>query len=241
MPPYSPATRALGYRLRGLSWSGAVAGSLAGKEALVTGASSGLGEAACEGLALAGAHVHMLVRDRERGEAARERIASRLGSDEQLELSLCDLADLASVRAFAPPSTTASASWPCWSTTRASCRRSASAADDGFELTFATNVLGPFVLTELLLGAAAPRRRSARHQRLVRRHVHRPPRRRRPAARAARVRRAMFYAHTKRAEVVAHRGLGRAPLADGITFLPRCTPAGPTRPGSAVRCPASTG
>ena len=65
-----PGYTNLGYRLRGLSWPGAVAGSLAGKRALVTGASSGLGEATCEGLARAGGRVDMLVRDRERGEAA---------------------------------------------------------------------------------------------------------------------------------------------------------------------------
>ncbi len=66
----APGYTRIGYRLRGLSWSSAVAGSLAGKVALVTGATSGLGEATCEGLARAGARVHMLVRDLERGQAA---------------------------------------------------------------------------------------------------------------------------------------------------------------------------
>ena len=97
----APGYTRIGYRLRGLSWSSAVAGSLAGKVALVTGATSGLGEATCEGLARAGARVHMLVRDLERGQAARERISSRLDADAQLELQLCDLADLSAVRHFA--------------------------------------------------------------------------------------------------------------------------------------------
>ena len=66
----APGYTKVGYRLRGLSWSSATAGHLTGGVALVTGASSGLGEAACEGLARAGARVHMLVRDLERGGAA---------------------------------------------------------------------------------------------------------------------------------------------------------------------------
>ena len=97
----APGYTKVGYRLRGLSWSSATAGHLTEGAALVTGASSGLGEAACEGLARAGARVHMLVRDLERGGAARERIRSRLESDSHLELRSCDLADLAAVRHFA--------------------------------------------------------------------------------------------------------------------------------------------
>src|SRR4051794_1971772 len=96
-----PGYSSLGYRLRGLSWPSAVAGDLSGADVLVTGASSGLGEAACEGLARAGARVHMLVRDLRRGEAARERVAATVGSAAHLELERCDVADLEAVREFA--------------------------------------------------------------------------------------------------------------------------------------------
>src|SRR3954451_4985739 len=81
----------LGPSLRRLSWPSAVAGDLSGADVLVTGASSCLGEAACEGLARAGARVHMLVRDLRRGEAARERVAATVGSAAHLELERCDV------------------------------------------------------------------------------------------------------------------------------------------------------
>ena len=147
-----PGYSRLGYRLRGLSWSSAVAGSLSGKEALVTGASSGLGEAACEGLALAGARVHMLVRDQERGEAARARIAARVGSADRLEISLCDLADLASVRKFAAGFDDGDRELAVLVNNAGVFPPERARSPDGFELTFAVNVLGPFVLTGLLLG-----------------------------------------------------------------------------------------
>ena len=44
---------------------------LGGKVAIVTGATSGIGEAACVGMAKAGAEVHLVVRDLEKGEGAK--------------------------------------------------------------------------------------------------------------------------------------------------------------------------
>ena len=146
-----PGYTSLGYRLRGLSWRSAVAGSLDGREAIVTGASSGLGEAACEGLALAGARVHMLVRNRERGEAARERVAARLGGAERLELALCDLSDLESIREFAARWVASERPLSVLVNNAGVMPRERELTGDGLELTFATNVIGPFVLTARLL------------------------------------------------------------------------------------------
>ena len=72
----APGYGAPGYLLRRAGWGPRVPdGALDGRDVLVTGASSGIGEAAAAQLAEAGARVHMLARNRERGAAARERVA----------------------------------------------------------------------------------------------------------------------------------------------------------------------
>jgi dehydrogenase/reductase SDR family member 12 len=197
-----PGYTRVGYRLRGLSWSSAIAGNLAGASALVTGASSGLGEAACEGLARAGARVHMLVRDLERGRAARERIRSRLECGAQLELHSCDLADLGAVRNFALGFTAAEPRLDVLVHNAGLLPAERQRTKDGFEVAFATNVLGPFVLTSLLVGAL----RRGNHPRVInvssggmytaRLDVDDPQLDEREFDGPS------FYAHTKRAEVV---------------------------------------
>src|SRR4051812_96928 len=96
-----PGYSRLGYAVRSRSWAGdRPAGGLRGWSVLVTGANSGIGAAACERLARGGATVHMMVRDLDRGERARDAIAARAGSGE-LVLELCDVSSMASVREFA--------------------------------------------------------------------------------------------------------------------------------------------
>jgi NAD(P)-dependent dehydrogenase (short-subunit alcohol dehydrogenase family) len=197
----APGYTRIGYRLRGLSWSSAIAGGLVGKVALVTGASSGLGEATCEGLARAGARVHMLVRDLERGEEARERLRSRLDPDAQLELQLCDLADLSAVRSFARSFSARERRLDVLVNNAGVLPPERKRTADGFELTFATNVLGPFLLTGLMVEAF----RRGDHARVInvssggmytaRLDVDDPQLERREFDGPS------FYAHTKRAEV----------------------------------------
>ena len=92
-----------GYRLRSGAWSEPAGPSaVAGADVIVTGASAGIGEAACAGLAARGARVHMVARDGDRLEAAAARVRGRLGaSGAGLETWQCDLSDLDAVRAFA--------------------------------------------------------------------------------------------------------------------------------------------
>ena len=110
---------------------------------IVTGASGGLGLIVARELDAAGARVVLAVRDVAKG---REAAAGMTGRTEVREL---DVADLGSVRRFA-------AAWDepvdvlvnNAGIMEVPLRRTA----DGFESQLATNYLGPFVLTGLLLG-----------------------------------------------------------------------------------------
>ena len=109
---------------------------------IVTGATSGIGLATATALAEAGAHVVLAVRDTAKG----ARVAAALRGD--TEVRELDLADLASVRAFA-------AGWDSPVDVLVN-NAGVSVPDrrlsaDGFELQLATNHLGPFALTNLLL------------------------------------------------------------------------------------------
>lgn len=115
---------------------------LTGGTAIVTGANSGVGLATASALAAHGARVVFAVRDAEKGRAAAGQVRG------ETEVRVLDLADLGSVRAFAAGwdepvhllINNAGISVP-------ELRRTA----EGFELQFATNHLGPFALTNLLL------------------------------------------------------------------------------------------
>lgn len=125
---------------------------LEGKRVMLTGASSGIGEAACAELARAGARVLMAVRDVEKGERSRRRVlADALGAAP--ELIRCDVADLASVRQAAAGILDSGRPLDVLVNNAGVLPPRRSHTDEGFELTFATNVLGPFLLTALLLPA----------------------------------------------------------------------------------------
>ncbi len=155
----APGYGSIGYSLRSRSWDPRVpAGALAGRDVLVTGASSGIGEAACRQLAQADANVHLLARNRERGEAARERVAARGG---EATLHICDVADLDSVREFAPRFTADAPELAGLIHNAGVLAAERQRSPQGLELTFATAVAGPFLLTRLLersLRAGAPSR-----------------------------------------------------------------------------------
>ncbi|MEC9362795.1 MAG: oxidoreductase [Pseudomonadota bacterium] len=121
-----------------------------GRRIVVTGASSGLGLETSVALAAAGAEVVMACRNPDRAGAALDQVQRR-APGAKAELMTLDLADLASVRAFA-----------------ADCARRFERIDvlcnnagvmalplqrtkDGFEMQMGTNHLGHFALTGLML------------------------------------------------------------------------------------------
>lgn len=144
-----PGFSAIGYRARKrmFSWQPLW---LEGRTVMVTGANSGLGKAAALDLVRSGAEVHMVCRDRGRGEAAREEIAGRAGSEPSLHI--CDLSDQESIRGFTAEFLDAGEELDVLINNAGVMPPERQHTEEGFELTFATNVLGPFLLTELLMG-----------------------------------------------------------------------------------------
>jgi dehydrogenase/reductase SDR family protein 12 len=150
----------IGYRIRSRAWSPSELPRMDGRVVLVTGASSGLGLAATEGFARLGATVWLAVRDPERGEAARARITASSGNND-LHVGICDLSRLESVRRFAERFGDQSPRLDVLVNNAGVMTATRSVSSDGVELTFATNVLGPFLLTSLLiplLRSSAPAR-----------------------------------------------------------------------------------
>lgn len=141
-------------------WTAADIPDLTGRVAVVTGGNSGIGLQTARQLAAHGAHVTIAARDIARGEAAAQQIRGWApGAD--VDVARLDLADLSSVREFATS----------WSERNpggldllvnnagimATPRR---VTPDGFESQFATNHLGHFALTGLLLPALVARPRT---------------------------------------------------------------------------------
>jgi dehydrogenase/reductase SDR family member 12 len=141
-----------GYALRSSHWSASDLEPMPGKVVLVTGATSGLGTAAAEGFARLGARVWLLARNRERGESVRGELAARTGNHE-LRVGTCDLSDLRSVRRFAEEFRARSDRLDVLVNNAGVMTRERELSRDGIELTLATNVVGPFLLTRLLIGS----------------------------------------------------------------------------------------
>jgi NAD(P)-dependent dehydrogenase (short-subunit alcohol dehydrogenase family) len=117
--------------------------------AVITGTTHGIGRVTSRELARAGRTVVMLCRDTQGAEAVRGEIIAQLPGA-SVEVVHCDLASLASVRASAAAvrSRYRRIGLLVNNAGMVSTRRRRSV--DGFELTFATNHLGPFLLTALL-------------------------------------------------------------------------------------------
>ena len=103
-------------------------------------------------LARAGAHVVLACRDTGKGEAALETIR-RTAPDASVDVAALDLADLASVRAFADRIRTAPNGLDLLINNAGVMAPPRRETADGFELQLGTNHLGHFALTAQLVGA----------------------------------------------------------------------------------------
>jgi NAD(P)-dependent dehydrogenase (short-subunit alcohol dehydrogenase family) len=152
----APGYTRLGYRLRKLGWSDGdpAPDALRGRTALVTGANRGLGQAIAVGLAELGATILLTVRDKGRGMRARDEIRAAVpGADVRVEV--CDMSDLAGIRAFAADLTERISLLDILVHNAGLLPDARSETAEGHELTLATHVLGPVLLTELLVPTLA--------------------------------------------------------------------------------------
>ncbi len=129
---------------------------LSGRRALVTGASGGLGLETARALAAAGASVTMAVRDVARGSAAADGVRAQ-HPDADLAIEQVDLADVASAAALADRMVAAGSPLDLLILNAGVMACPLERTPQGWELQFATNHLGHFVLAtgvlDLLLDA----------------------------------------------------------------------------------------
>jgi retinol dehydrogenase 12 len=133
---------------------------LAGWTAVVTGATSGIGQETALGLAERGARVVLVGRDPARAEAARKDIAERSGNPD-VDVLLADFASLDAVRALGAEIRERYPVLHLLVNNAGVVVTERSLTVDGHETTLAVNHLAPFLLTHLLrepLLAGAPAR-----------------------------------------------------------------------------------
>lgn len=134
---------------------------LAGRTFMVTGANSGIGRAMVDALAARGGHVVLACRSEERTRPVLEVLRQRYPRAPAEFLPL-DLADLDSVHAAATRFIATGADLHVL-VNNAGIAGTYGVSRQGFDLTYATNHIGPFLLTSLLL----PRLRQQQTARIV--------------------------------------------------------------------------
>ena len=122
-----------------------------GKTVVVTGANSGIGFETAAALASMGARVLVTARNADKGRAAVAAITQQLHGEGQVQLVVFDLADLSSVRRGAAEILEQAPRLDVLVNNAGLVLSERAETVDGFEATFATNHLGPFLLTNLLL------------------------------------------------------------------------------------------
>ena len=160
--PVAPSFTRLGFDVRSRldHWQPVGSYDLTGKVVLLTGGTSGLGRAAAQQLAACGAAVTLLGRDLARTRAAWHDIARATGNEAGGVL-VADMADLDAVRDAAAEFAATHDRLDVLVHNAGALTADRRTAPDGTEATVAAQVLGPFLLTSLLLPqlrAAAPGR-----------------------------------------------------------------------------------
>ena len=141
----------IGYAVRSRSWDDADLPSMTGKTVLVTGATSGLGLAACEGFARLGADV-ILGGPRSRARRAMPAPGSpSTPTAVRLGWSCATWRSSSSVRDLAERINATAGRLDVLVHNAGVLPDERTLTDDGIELTFAVDVVAPFLLTQLLV------------------------------------------------------------------------------------------
>lgn len=120
------------------------------KICVITGANSGLGYWTTMALAEKGARIFMVCRSEKKGENARKNIMSKAGN-EQITLILADLSSLSSIKSAVQEITTLTDRVDVLINNAALVSSERTLTEDGIEMQFGVNHIGPFYLTHLLL------------------------------------------------------------------------------------------
>jgi dehydrogenase/reductase SDR family protein 12 len=143
-----------GYELRRRGWPDAGRlPRLGGLTVAVTGATAGLGKATAKALYDLDARVLLLVRSEERGQQLVRELGGTFATpagEDRLKVVICDLSDLASVRRCAATLLESGETVDVLINNAGVMAAERSLSADGIELTFATNMVGPFLLTNLV-------------------------------------------------------------------------------------------
>ncbi|XP_074527753.1 retinol dehydrogenase 11 [Halichoeres trimaculatus] len=123
---------------------------LTGKTAIVTGANTGIGKFIALDFACRGARVILACRSEARGTAALKEIREKSGNSD-VHLRLVDLSSMDSVRKFAQRILQEEKSLHILVNNAGVSGLPRQMTEEGLDMTFATNHLGPFLLTNLLL------------------------------------------------------------------------------------------
>jgi NAD(P)-dependent dehydrogenase (short-subunit alcohol dehydrogenase family)/carbon monoxide dehydrogenase subunit G len=139
----------VGYHWHKRSWK-PLAVSLRGRTAVVTGATSGLGQAAASQLAELGARVILVGRNPDKAEDTRREIVAATGND-NVAVALADLSLLADVRKLARKLLETEPRIHVLVNNAGVLLNQRTTTPEGNEATLATNLLAPYLLTQTLL------------------------------------------------------------------------------------------
>uniref|UniRef100_A0A7N0U6A2 Short-chain dehydrogenase TIC 32, chloroplastic n=1 Tax=Kalanchoe fedtschenkoi TaxID=63787 RepID=A0A7N0U6A2_KALFE len=121
-----------------------------GLTAIVTGGSSGMGEETARVLALRGAHVVLAVRNTAAGQTSKDKILKQTPTA-KVDVMELDLSSMASVKKFVSEFKSAALPLNLLINNAGVCQLPYQLSVDGIEMQFATNHVGHFLLTDLLL------------------------------------------------------------------------------------------